>query len=1150
MDIQNRMQGHFLICLMILMFISSFALGQSSDKNWIKTETILRPEVSDPSQVDYLNGQEIQRQVAYFDGLGRANQIILVNGSPTGEDIVTINIYDEIGRQAKAYLPYIKGGNNGDFVPYAESGILTFYANPPEGVPTSPSPFSEKEFDGSPKNLVVKQSNPGASWDINSGHTIDVNYMTNQANEVKRFDITQSSTIDISYYNANTLYKLVTKDEDGHPTIEFKDKSGKVILNRAINDDVDHDTYYIYDDLGLMRFVIMPQAQTSGSVFNDWDHCFRYSYDKKKNLVEKIIPGQDTIFYIYDLRDRVILTQDGKLRAQALWAFTKFDVPGRPVIEGIYQHGIYTTRVAMQQLVTSQLQGGIFEMYEQESGDNFAENWGYTNQAFPFHRPDEIKKIYYYDHYDFDRDGNSDHQYYYQPGNNIKPDFRTHGLQTSSLSFIAIGNEELIQKVFFYDEYRREIHTTSIMKNRTQVLSREYSDLEYSFTGAVINSRHHLFLPPSNDSITYTYDNLYDENWRLKGTNISIDGLSGTIALSSNKYNCLGNLIQKETHDSGSGYLYKTKYSYNIRGWLKKLRSTTTVLTDSVLFDMDLLYDYVPGYANSGVLPCFNGNIAMMQWNHIYNNFPLEGYGMKYDSLNRVKDAFYFRDNTQFYEWFTDMNNFTRNNTGNVTGINSVLGIQYDKNGNILKLNRAGQQGTANVLMDELEYSYEGNRLIAVDDSITGINSLFDYNDNNHKFNRDQIIEYLYDENGNMTSDINRGLTVNYTLLYNMPEDILFSEGRIRNYYDADGIKRVKEYYDNSNQLMSRETYLDNFILSDDTTVRIITPEGYIQADLSQPTNTQHYYHIKDHLGNVRVVAQPSSLNNSMHIHQVNDYYPFGMTYQDDLVVNDMSDNVYLYNGKERQKEMREGWYDYGARFYDAQIARFHTLDPLSEKYSFQSPFVYAANNPIIYIDENGENPLFFRLYLSAIFTVKADQKMDAAGLSDPEKVVAHSHYKGAYKSRNDFRTARRVVNNLADNGQINGRSQGAGNALRHSLWMALTTQHAGDDFAREMGQAHEEGVPDKDPKQKIIDLANNELGIRAGLNNPDASMKEMAKILLDKIANGEALVIDVNSGEIKKSTINAKDNDSAKQGVDELYNDEGQTAEQDLYNQ
>ena len=45
---------------------------------------------------------------------------------------------------------------------------------------------------------------------------------------------------------------------------------------------------------------------------------------------------------------------------------------------------------------------------------------------------------------------------------------------------------------------------------------------------------------------------------------------------------------------------------------------------------------------------------------------------------------------------------------------------------------------------------------------------------------------------------------------------------------------------------------------------------------------------------------------------------------------------------------------DYGARFYDASLARFHTHDPLAEKYSYQSPFVYAANNPVLLIDWNG----------------------------------------------------------------------------------------------------------------------------------------------------------------------------------------------------
>ena len=69
------------------------------------------------------------------------------------------------------------------------------------------------------------------------------------------------------------------------------------------------------------------------------------------------------------------------------------------------------------------------------------------------------------------------------------------------------------------------------------------------------------------------------------------------------------------------------------------------------------------------------------------------------------------------------------------------------------------------------------------------------------------------------------------------------------------------------------------------------------------------------------------------------------------------SDNRYLYNGKELQTDFGLEWYDYGARFYNAQIVRFHTLDPLAEKYSFQSPYAYAINNPIRYIDSLGMEP-------------------------------------------------------------------------------------------------------------------------------------------------------------------------------------------------
>jgi RHS repeat-associated protein len=88
-------------------------------------------------------------------------------------------------------------------------------------------------------------------------------------------------------------------------------------------------------------------------------------------------------------------------------------------------------------------------------------------------------------------------------------------------------------------------------------------------------------------------------------------------------------------------------------------------------------------------------------------------------------------------------------------------------------------------------------------------------------------------------------------------------------------------------------------------------------------------------------------------------YYPFGLAIPSQSFAlpdeNDTYQNRYLYNGKELQDDFGLNWYDYGARFYDAQIGRWHSVDPLAEKYISFSPYAFVGNNPIVNREIDGK---------------------------------------------------------------------------------------------------------------------------------------------------------------------------------------------------
>ncbi|NJM15619.1 MAG: hypothetical protein HC896_09835 [Bacteroidales bacterium] len=140
-----------------------------------------------------------------------------------------------------------------------------------------------------------------------------------------------------------------------------------------------------------------------------------------------------------------------------------------------------------------------------------------------------------------------------------------------------------------------------------------------------------------------------------------------------------------------------------------------------------------------------------------------------------------------------------------------------------------------------------------------------------------------------------------------------------------------------------------------------------------------YFYQLTDHLGNVRVV-----LNEFGEVVQKADYYPFGMMWQGTFETS--SGNKYLYNGKEMQDEL--GWYDYGARFYGIE-GRFTTMDPMAEKYPWQSPYCYAANNPIKNIDYNGKNPV---VIIGGIALTAADVALISLGVVTSGIILHQAH--------------------------------------------------------------------------------------------------------------------------------------------------------------
>jgi len=104
--------------------------------------------------------------------------------------------------------------------------------------------------------------------------------------------------------------------------------------------------------------------------------------------------------------------------------------------------------------------------------------------------------------------------------------------------------------------------------------------------------------------------------------------------------------------------------------------------------------------------------------------------------------------------------------------------------------------------------------------------------------------------------------------------------------------------------------------------------------------------------------------------------------------------NHYLYNGKELNEDLGLDWYDYGARFYDGELGRFGSIDPRAATYSSWSSYHYAANNPIKFVDINGEG--WGLLLRAGKIVVKGGKNLVTKGKLDVASEVADIVQDGA----------------------------------------------------------------------------------------------------------------------------------------------------------
>lgn len=812
--------------------------GSNVPLNFIRTWEALKP-INTVEEITSAMWTDVRQTTGYVDGIGRSLQTVVRQATPSidPKDVVVPIEYDGLGRVQYSYMSYAANASNGLFRtnPFEEQKAYLEgkFLNPEEKIF-----YGKTNFEASPFNRVEKMMAPGNSW-IGNNKGLEQKYLINNSfDNVVIWTITSNAltynnndvTTNIpivgsgSYYQPGQLYKNVALDEDGKAIVEYKDQEDRLILRKVQVGDIPTDysgyvgflcTYYIYDEMNNLRFVLPPKVVETirptwvltgnTSVINEL--CFRYEYDYRNRLIAKKTPGAGWTYMIYDTRDRLVFNQDANLRAKGQWLTNLYDGLNRLVISGITT---WTgTPIALQSAVTSQttapvvppgtlddivLNGAYNDAHIATNSitltNGFTGNSGFSatilsddintvsvegifinKHPVPVGASFIALSISYYDKYSWTNKAYT--TVYNDQLNVVGTDLnkklnlypenlpttanqQTMGMITGTKKRILKDPDNLLagdwlSTVNFYDRKARNIQ----MQIDNHKNGQDIAITRYDFKGKVVAT----YLVTNNAEVAVRVKTVYkhDPAGRLIETIKTLnDETSKSTIISSNEYNEFGQL-----HKKSLGQQKDPLTGNYISVPIEELNYKYNVRGWLQGINKDFLEDLPSGngrwfgmelnYDWGFQINQLNGNIAGVKWRS-RGDGERRSYGFSYDMANRLMGADFAQYNGASY---------TENGAINfdmTMGNGTTASTAYDENGNIKAMKQWGLKVNNSIVIDDMQYSYHANsnKLRAVTEANNTDHKLGDFTDKNTTSD-----DYGYDRNGNLITDLNKRLNGN-----------------------------------------------------------------------------------------------------------------------------------------------------------------------------------------------------------------------------------------------------------------------------------------------------------------------------------------------------------------------------------------------------